>query len=90
MPQATAQEINDAIEEHLPDADDADALLDFDQVLTLYQHLVHARAQPHVCVNETYVRYVYAVHMYVCLCVFLMVYVCFVWYNTMSDAYSVF
>lgn len=31
--QATAKEIDDAIEEHLPDADDADAQLEFDQVL---------------------------------------------------------
>eukprot|EP00667_Euglena_gracilis_P002319 EG_transcript_2319 len=40
--QATAKEIDDAIEEHLPDADDADAQLEFDQVLTLYQHLVRS------------------------------------------------
>eukprot|EP00668_Euglena_longa_P026573 GGOE01033264.1.p1 GENE.GGOE01033264.1~~GGOE01033264.1.p1 ORF type:complete len:1187 (-),score=429.21 GGOE01033264.1:1088-4567(-) len=39
---ATAQEINEAIDEQMPDADDADALLDFDHVLSLYQHLLHA------------------------------------------------
>eukprot|EP00667_Euglena_gracilis_P003358 EG_transcript_3372 len=38
--QATAEQVHEAIEEYLPDADDDDALLDFDQVQTLYQQLV--------------------------------------------------
>ena len=39
----TAKEIEDAIEALIPDADDADAMLEFDQVLTLYQHLVQGQ-----------------------------------------------
>eukprot|EP00667_Euglena_gracilis_P030486 EG_transcript_42269 len=37
--QATAEQVQEAIEEYLPDADDEEALLDFDQVQTLYQQL---------------------------------------------------
>eukprot|EP00667_Euglena_gracilis_P021062 EG_transcript_22937 len=36
---ATAEQVQEAIEEYLPDADDEEALLDFDQVQTLYQQL---------------------------------------------------
>eukprot|EP00668_Euglena_longa_P011037 GGOE01013389.1.p1 GENE.GGOE01013389.1~~GGOE01013389.1.p1 ORF type:complete len:789 (-),score=230.77 GGOE01013389.1:2290-4635(-) len=38
--QAPAEQVQEAIEEFLPDADDEDALLDFDQVQTLHQQLV--------------------------------------------------
>eukprot|EP00667_Euglena_gracilis_P001576 EG_transcript_1576 len=50
---ATPQEIEAAIELLLPDADEADALLDFEQVEVLYHHLmraagdVHPEDQPH-------------------------------------------
>eukprot|EP00668_Euglena_longa_P026575 GGOE01033266.1.p1 GENE.GGOE01033266.1~~GGOE01033266.1.p1 ORF type:complete len:1185 (+),score=424.15 GGOE01033266.1:254-3556(+) len=48
---ATAQQINEVIEEYLPDSDDPDALLDFDQVLSLYRQLVHNMdaVQPETC-----------------------------------------
>eukprot|EP00667_Euglena_gracilis_P001506 EG_transcript_1506 len=39
--QATTREIEEAIEEFLPDADDPDALLDLDHVIVLYQQLTH-------------------------------------------------
>eukprot|EP00668_Euglena_longa_P037825 GGOE01048731.1.p1 GENE.GGOE01048731.1~~GGOE01048731.1.p1 ORF type:complete len:1179 (-),score=398.21 GGOE01048731.1:1036-4452(-) len=42
--QATAEQVHEAIEEFLPDADDEEALLDFDQVQTLFQQLVHVVA----------------------------------------------
>lgn len=32
--------VHDAIDEHLPDADDEEAMLDYDQVQTLYHQLV--------------------------------------------------
>eukprot|EP00668_Euglena_longa_P026986 GGOE01033772.1.p1 GENE.GGOE01033772.1~~GGOE01033772.1.p1 ORF type:complete len:1150 (-),score=409.26 GGOE01033772.1:1107-4556(-) len=38
--QAAAEQVQEAIEEFLPDADDDEALLDFDQVQTLYHQLV--------------------------------------------------
>eukprot|EP00667_Euglena_gracilis_P001905 EG_transcript_1905 len=38
--QATAEQVQEAIEEFLPDADDEEALLEFDQVQTLYNQLV--------------------------------------------------
>eukprot|EP00668_Euglena_longa_P042272 GGOE01055831.1.p1 GENE.GGOE01055831.1~~GGOE01055831.1.p1 ORF type:complete len:1146 (+),score=403.95 GGOE01055831.1:24-3461(+) len=37
--QAAAEQVQEAIEEFLPDADDEEAMLDFDQVRTLYQQL---------------------------------------------------
>ena len=42
--QASAKEIEEAIEEQLPDADDSDALLDFQQVMCLYQQLMQNHA----------------------------------------------
>eukprot|EP00668_Euglena_longa_P027006 GGOE01033798.1.p1 GENE.GGOE01033798.1~~GGOE01033798.1.p1 ORF type:complete len:1151 (-),score=392.90 GGOE01033798.1:281-3733(-) len=42
--QATAEQVQEAIEEFLPDADDEEALLDFDQVQTLYHQLVQVVA----------------------------------------------
>jgi len=42
--QATAREIEEAIEEHIPDSDDTEALLDFHQVQCLYQQLAHNSA----------------------------------------------
>eukprot|EP00667_Euglena_gracilis_P003558 EG_transcript_3563 len=38
--QATAEQVHEAIDEHLPDADDEEAMLDYDQVQTLYHQLV--------------------------------------------------
>eukprot|EP00667_Euglena_gracilis_P026804 EG_transcript_32617 len=38
--QATAEQVQEAIDEFIPDADDDEALLDFDQVQTLYNQLV--------------------------------------------------
>eukprot|EP00668_Euglena_longa_P008511 GGOE01010260.1.p1 GENE.GGOE01010260.1~~GGOE01010260.1.p1 ORF type:complete len:1208 (-),score=403.92 GGOE01010260.1:1029-4382(-) len=46
--QATSKEIDEAIEELFPDSDDADALLDFDHVLGIYQKLLHVTNVSHV------------------------------------------
>lgn len=37
---ATAQEIQEAIEEYLPEAEEGDGYIDFDQVTTLYTNLM--------------------------------------------------
>eukprot|EP00667_Euglena_gracilis_P003962 EG_transcript_3973 len=42
---ASAEQVQEAIEEFVPDADDAEALLDFDQVQTLYHQLVQVVAE---------------------------------------------
>eukprot|EP00667_Euglena_gracilis_P011293 EG_transcript_11533 len=44
---ATAQEIQEAIEEYLPEAEEGDGYIDFDQVTTLYTNLMQMYAAHH-------------------------------------------